>query len=364
MILCQKCAAVNKVGDDVCTKCGTRLMITSAPFYQEPTGTLPMEEHILERLSGLEYEHHKLEERHTELVEIINKLVSGNFYDHKMIEAISEALQKAKVVAGRTLENLWRERVLDFREASERRERFVDRKQRVLALCPEPQRPKLKTRLDDIESRLDAANPNEGVRLLKRLVRDEPRNYELAFLLSEHLYASNRLVEAVPYLRRVLRFNPQHFDSILLLSFVMTNLGQYTDAENILKFALKLRADSHIAHLTMGAVCASQGQQQKAKRHLAKAVDLSPTSSMYFTAGEISANSGWNKEAIRFYKKAIQMDPTFDEACYKLGLIYQKGHQVRAAEKYLRRACQLNPQESRYRDALKASTRKHSRQHS
>lgn len=364
MILCQKCAAVNQFGQEACSKCGTRLMLTSTPYYQERSGVQPMEEHLLERISALEYEITKLGERLSHLSEIVNKLVSGNFYDHKMIEAISEALQKAHVVGGKTLENLWRERVLDYREESARREHFSARKQRILELCPEDHRERIHEKLSEGEALLFGGNPREGVKILHRLMRSEPKNYELAFLLGEYFYSTNRFSEAMQHLKKALTINPQHFDSILLWGVMLTNGGQYTQAENVLQSALKLRADSHIAHLTLGAVCASQGRQQKAKHHLSKAVGLAPSPSMYFTAGEISANSGWNRDAIRFYKKAIQIDPTFDEAFYKLGLVYLKSRRTRAAGKYFRTAYQLNPQESRYRDALRAHSKKQARQNS
>ncbi len=363
MILCQKCAAVNEFGQEVCTKCGTRLMLTSSPYYQDRSAVLPMEEHLLERISGLEYEITKLSERLTQLTEVVNKLVSGNFYDHKMIEAISDALKKAKVVRPRTLENMWRERVLDYREESARREHFSQRKDRVLDLAPDKQRARIKQKLEEAEKLLFSGQPNDGVRLLRRLLRGDSKNYELAFLISDYFYSINRYPESMQFLKRALSANPQHFDSILLWGVMLTNGGRYTEAEAVLKNALKLRADSHIAHLTLGAICASQGQQQEAKRHLAKAVGLAPSPSMYFTAGEISASSGWNRDAIRFYKKAIQIDPTFDEAFYKLGLLYLKSRRARVAQKYLRTAFQLNPQESRYRDALKANLKEQARQH-
>jgi tetratricopeptide (TPR) repeat protein len=364
MILCQKCATVNQLGAEVCSKCGTRLMLTASPYYQERSAGLPMEEHLLERVSAVEYENAKLSERIQQLSAIVNKLVSGNFYDHKMIEAISEALQKARVVGGRTLEKLWRERVLDYREESARQEHFSARKQRILEMIPEARREKAQKTLEQVESSLFGSHPQEGVKQLRLLLRNEPKNFELAFLLSEYFYSTQRFTEAMQYLKRALSLNPQHFDSVLLWGVMLTNRGRYSQAEDVLKTALHLRADSHIAHLTLGAVCASQGHQQKAKQHLAKAVGLAPSPSMYFTAGEISANSGWNRDAIRFYKKAIQIDPTFDEAFYKLGMIYLKNHRARTAEKYLRTAYQLNPHESRYREALKAHSKKQARQNS
>lgn len=337
-------------------------MLTAAPFHSDQPSVQPIEEHILERLSSLEYETAKLNERISQSSDIVNKLVSGNFYDHKMIEAISEALQKARVVKGKTLENLWRERVLNYREESERRTHFAEKKKRILDLCPESKRQNTGARLNEAESMLFGNHPEGGVHRLLTLFRSEPGNYELAFVLSEHFYSNRQYAEAMQCLKKALKTNPQHFDSLLLFGVILTNSGRYAQAEAVLQHALKLQSDSHLVHLTLGAVCASQGRQFKAQRHLAKAVGLAHSSSMYFTAAEISANSGWNKEAIRYYKKAIQIDPTFDEAFYKLGIVYLKSRRARAAEKCLRTACQLNPQESRYREALKAHSKKQARQ--
>ncbi|HEV7796726.1 MAG TPA: hypothetical protein VGO73_01120, partial [Pyrinomonadaceae bacterium] len=54
---CQKCLAANPLGQDFCTRCGTRLMIIVEPAaarYEVLESGSSNEEHLLERISALE----------------------------------------------------------------------------------------------------------------------------------------------------------------------------------------------------------------------------------------------------------------------------------------------------------------------
>src|SRR4051812_30197327 len=123
MILCQKCGAVNQIGEEGCCKCGTKLMIVSSAYQQN--GSLPMwEEHFLERISVLEYTLGRLDERLNEIHDLVQQLASESFYDHTMIESIAEALKRVQIVGKRELEHDWHQRVTQRLLDTEEREKF------------------------------------------------------------------------------------------------------------------------------------------------------------------------------------------------------------------------------------------------
>jgi hypothetical protein len=63
---CQKCLAGNPLGQELCGRCGTRLMLVVEPpaARYEDSGMMPThEEHLLERVSALENRHLRLTEK-------------------------------------------------------------------------------------------------------------------------------------------------------------------------------------------------------------------------------------------------------------------------------------------------------------
>src|SRR5690349_22310278 len=63
---CQKCLAANPLGQEFCTRCGTRLMIVvepSATRYEVAPASLSTDEHLLERISAAENRVARLAER-------------------------------------------------------------------------------------------------------------------------------------------------------------------------------------------------------------------------------------------------------------------------------------------------------------
>ncbi|HEV2883893.1 MAG TPA: hypothetical protein VGW36_03490 [Pyrinomonadaceae bacterium] len=63
---CQKCLAANPLGQDLCARCGTRLMIIVEPpatRFETAETALSSEEHLLERISTLENRLAKLTEK-------------------------------------------------------------------------------------------------------------------------------------------------------------------------------------------------------------------------------------------------------------------------------------------------------------
>ena len=102
VIFCQKCGTKNQIGEEICVRCGTKLMILA--YAHRMNSTLPiLDEHFLERISALEYSIGRLDDRLNEIYDLVQQLSTDSFYDHTMIESIAEALKRLQIVASRTL---------------------------------------------------------------------------------------------------------------------------------------------------------------------------------------------------------------------------------------------------------------------
>src|SRR3989442_4291686 len=56
-----------------------------------------MEEHVLERISALEYSINMLTKRVDSLLETIERVAASNFIDHTMIETLTDSLETAGI---------------------------------------------------------------------------------------------------------------------------------------------------------------------------------------------------------------------------------------------------------------------------
>jgi hypothetical protein len=83
-----------------------------------------LDEHFLERISALEYTIGRVDERLTEIYDLVQQLTTDCFYDHTMIESIAEALKRLQLVGKRDLERDWHRRVSERLLESEEREKF------------------------------------------------------------------------------------------------------------------------------------------------------------------------------------------------------------------------------------------------
>src|SRR2546421_1676499 len=109
MIHCQNCTTRNSLDREFCWKCGSKLLVTSGAAPMD--SVIPfMEEHVLERISALEYSINMLTKRVESMTEMIERVAASNFIDHTMIETLTDSLESAGIDLA-NLEAEWRKRI-------------------------------------------------------------------------------------------------------------------------------------------------------------------------------------------------------------------------------------------------------------
>src|SRR5947207_145505 len=130
MIHCQNCTTRNPLNREFCWKCGSRLLVPSGPV--SPEGGMPfMEEHVLERISSLEYSINTLNKRLDSLIDTIERVAASNFIDHTMIETLTDSLESAGINLA-NLEADWRKRIDSRILETEEVDRLGARMQRIM----------------------------------------------------------------------------------------------------------------------------------------------------------------------------------------------------------------------------------------
>src|SRR5689334_20991448 len=130
MIHCQNCTTRNSLNREFCWKCGARLLVASGNSSSD--AVIPfMEEHVLERISALEYSIKSLNKRVDSMMETIERVAASNFIDHTMIETLTDSLESAGIDLA-NLEAEWRKRIDSRILETEEVDRLGNRMQRVM----------------------------------------------------------------------------------------------------------------------------------------------------------------------------------------------------------------------------------------
>src|SRR5215510_12275193 len=192
MILCQQCTHENPYNRESCVVCGARLMIiTSTPTAAAYGGIdslvrPTLEEHLLERISSLESQLERAQDRLEILLDLVHRQATSGLYDHAMIDALVEHLAERGAVEGGKLETLWRDRVAEHYEEANEKERF----RRLLEVMINEfsgDNVDLFARLLDTGADLFIdGNTRRGIRYFEKALVLDPANSALSFFIGEH----------------------------------------------------------------------------------------------------------------------------------------------------------------------------------
>jgi tetratricopeptide (TPR) repeat protein len=311
-----------------------------------------MEEHVLERISALEYSLNVLNKRLDSLMETIERVAASNFIDHTMIETLTDSLESAGINLA-NLEAEWRKRIDTRILETEEADRLGNRMQRILDYYHGDNRKQFALWIEKSYDLLVADRAPESLRFLKSAYEHDPSNYELGLMISEVHFQSQDFVKATDCLKKVLEAKPDHFEATFLMGLVQQRKGNLQEAQFRLETAVDLKGDSSAAHATLGSLFAESGNKKQALKHLATALKLKPSAPVHFLLGAVYYAAGQHKRAIQHLKQATQLDPQFGEAHYQLGLLCLEMNWLRKAQECFKTAQALNPRETRYRKRLR-----------
>ena len=100
MILCQQCTHENPYNRETCVVCDARLLIitntpTAAAYGGVESLLRPtLEEHLLERISSLESQLERAQDRLELVLDLVHRQATSGLYDHAMLDALVEHLSE------------------------------------------------------------------------------------------------------------------------------------------------------------------------------------------------------------------------------------------------------------------------------
>jgi tetratricopeptide (TPR) repeat protein len=348
MIHCQSCTTQNSMARQFCWKCGTKLLLASGSAPAETPMNL-MDEHVLERVSALEYTISIMNKRLDSLAETIERVGANNFIDHTMIETLTDSLESAGINLS-NLEVEWRKRITSRLTENEAVDRLGSRMERIIEFYRGSQRKQFMLWIERAYEHIASERTSESLGSLQAAFEHDPANYELGMLMAEVFFQTRDFTASHACLSRVLDSKPNHFEATLLMGLIEKRHGNSNEAQRLLEVAVQLRDNSPSAHATLASLLIENGNRKQAMNHLNRALELKPSAPTHFMMGAIYYQDGRQKRAISHLKQATQLDPEFGEAFYQLGLLCLEMKWERKAQECFKHAQQLNPRENRYRN--------------
>jgi tetratricopeptide (TPR) repeat protein len=357
-VICQVCGATNELDREYCVKCQSKLLVVSgaSEAYEEETPQeegVSMDEHLLERVSILEEIVKRSAETLKMLLDALNRQEKNGFVAQTGLLALKDLLERKGLLVEEELLDLWETRVDHHMTVMEKRERFLERKERMLGGFSGDRRERFKGLLSDAEFAFYALDPDKAVKVLEEAYRLDKGNADLAFFLGETYFNEGETDRAAVMLHAVLTKEPKHFDALVYVGVLENEAGHTERALEVLKEAVAVKPDAFLPHFTLGALYALQGQLARAEIFLKKAVTFDENAQAFSLLGTIAYERGRLTEAIEAFQKAVRLDPDDEDALYQLGLCYlDRGWTQKAAERF-QSALELNPNRIEYQEASK-----------
>jgi tetratricopeptide (TPR) repeat protein len=349
---CQKCLAANPFGQELCARCGTRLMLIVEPptgrFETDAVSAGP-EEHLLERVSALENRLMRITDRLEQSLNLLLRQARNSYFDHALLESLISLLSEAGAVDREKLEGLWHERCQRDsleRDEMERRERL---RGEMLMLYDGPRTEEFTQYITEGMELISEGLTEQGLKALERACGLAPQNVALLSFIGEHFFRSGRMTPARTYLQRAFDLAPGDDRVCLLLGLALGDEGEADSAKRVLSDAVRRNDASFAAHYGLGRLFAAEERWRDALQEFKRALQVRTSPEAHYVVGSVYYQLGNDRMAARHLRKALEMDAGYAAAFYVLGLVH-----LRTGEREEARACFQSAREKSASDPLYA----------
>lgn len=338
---CQKCLAPNPLGQEFCSRCGTRLMIIVEPSssrFEGGAATVSTDEHLLERISAAENRTARLAERLERSLDLLLRYAQNAYFDRSLTRALISLLEEDGVVQSDRLEQLWSERCQ--RDALEQEENVHrdELRLRILAHAHAMDRPVFEELINEGFLLIEDKQVQEGITKLQRAAEMSDENAALNLFIGEHFFRRGKSKHARTYLSRAHEALPDDVRVSLLLGLACADDGEVEQAKNLLSRAMQQGGSSFAGHYGLGWLFVTEKNWRRALGEFKRALTARPSPEAHYVLGCLYYELNRDSLAVRHLRKAVEMDEKYAEAFYLLAQTYERLGQKELARDALKRA--------------------------
>jgi tetratricopeptide (TPR) repeat protein len=361
-MFCQVCGLKNRDDEEFCSRCHSKLLVLSGVGVVEEGGEtqeeIPFDEHLLERISTLEDVVKRTGDAVKTLFESLGNLEKNLFIAHTGILALQETLERRGAVRPEEVFDLWETKMDERMQAVEKKDRFLEWRDRIIARFSGEQRDVLRQKLREAEFAILALDSERGVRMLEELYRGNRENVDLGFYLGETFFSAGEIEKASGFFKRVLAIEPSHFESLVYSGIIASETGDPQMAETLLRRAIEKRPDAFLPHFALGALHAHASRWAEAEKALARAIDVAHVPSAHVLLGTVLREKGEVGKAIEQFEAALAIEPGMEDAKFQLGLCYLEKNWPKRALECFHHALEKNPKRLEFQEAVRLLERR------
>lgn len=325
-IFCQRCLAPNSLEQELCRRCGTRLMLvvepTSLRFEEESAATGDdYDEHLLERISSLESRLTRITDRLERGLELLLRHARTSYFDHLLLETLIAALGESRTVNPKQIEDRWRRRCDRDADASAENSRRDETRAGIIASYTGAEGDEFARLVRGGFAHIESGETARGTRTLERAAALAPSNAPLNTFLGEHFLRAGKNTLARHYLARAQSALPDDRRVCLLLGLACGDEGDAEQARDFLGRAVRRGGASFAAHYALGRLSAAESDWESALVHFKRARAARPSPEAHYVLGLVNYQLGRFRTAHKHLLKSVEMDALYGEAFYLLGLV-------------------------------------------
>jgi tetratricopeptide (TPR) repeat protein len=353
---CQKCLAGNPLGQELCGRCGTRLMLVVEPpaaRYEEGGLIATHEEHLLERVSALENRLLRMTEKLEQTLDLLLRQAKNSYHDHALIDTIITVLAEAGTLDAVKLNNLWRERCRQDTMEQETAARYKQLRTKIISAYRGTEQTVFEQCVNEGFNLLGEKETARGIRALERAAALHPGNAELHSLIGEHFFEANKNTLARDYLERALAADSKNEKARLSLGLACGDGGEVERAKKLLKDSIRLAGTSFAAHYGLGRLLIVEKKWAEALKEFKSALAVRPSPEAHYVVGCVYYQLKRFRMAARHLRKAIDADEIYTEAFYMLGLALSRLGEADAARAAFQVVSEAEANEPHYRSSAR-----------
>ncbi|BDU77709.1 tetratricopeptide repeat protein [Mesoterricola sediminis] len=306
---CQNCFTWNPGEREICRKCGTRLLIVAGDQAWEETEEMEAEddldEHLLERITGLEETLRRVETYLETVSDQLGRLERSEVMLRNGLMSLVQEMEQKGQLDGRAFSSRWEQLVEENLQLISARELFTRYRARILPIAKPKAASQLRRALLETSALLDNGQLPEAATRLGEALALDPRNYELVFTVAALKEVAQAWEEAEQLARRVVQLSPRHFEGWMLLAKVLQDDPDRSDAAiETLRIAADIRPDEVSPRIQLAELLLEAEDLQAAQESAQDAVNMQRDGETLSLLAEVLLARGEATKAIALLKEA------------------------------------------------------------
>lgn len=338
---CQKCLAANPLGQEFCTRCGTRLMIIVEPSssrFEAGPASLSTDEHLLERISAAENRVARLAERLERSLDLLLRYAQNAYFDRSLMRALVNLLTEDGVVDGERLERMWTERCQRDTVEQEENVHRDELRLRILDGAKVTDRQAFEELVNEGFLLIEDKQIQQGITKLQHAAELAEESSALHLFIGEHFFRSGKTKQARTYLAKAHKALPDDLRIALLLGLTCADDGEVELAKDLLSNATARGGPSFAGHYGLGWLFVAEKNWRRALGEFKRALTVKPSPEAHYVLGCVYYELNRDALAVRHLRKATKMDSGYAEAFYLLARAYERTGQKELARQALQKA--------------------------